>query len=298
MASFKRLKRSDVISVPYVANKNWVYNYCSLPKNDQYITIHRGTKITGSFVPYADPITEGEYERLVYNQINHLFYQQYSSSADILNTGSLMASLYYEGASSHRLTSSYFNYNENPGLIKFFPTGVNEGIRVLSISQDLYGQQLLPYHFELSSSEYYIKDDGIGNLIDYKNSSTYVGNIFYSHGISVITHRDYQFMFPVPPFAGLVNAIFQDTDSPKIIYPTARVQQRSGNLLPMSMSVSGSNASLFTVNTNGTITCNISSPGTYEVYYTISSSLDSSTCSDKILGSNPGKIVVSIYDTP
>ena len=51
------------------------------------------------------------------------------------------------------------------------PTGAMDGIRVLSINQDLYGQQVLPYAFELSSSVYYVKDDGIGNLIDYKNSN-------------------------------------------------------------------------------------------------------------------------------
>ncbi len=42
-------------------------------------------------------------------------------------------------------------------------------------------QQLLPYHFELSSSVYHVKDDGMGNLIDYKNSNVHIGNIFYSY---------------------------------------------------------------------------------------------------------------------
>jgi hypothetical protein len=45
MASFKRLKRSDVISVPYVANKNWVFEYCPYPENDQNLVIFKGTLI-------------------------------------------------------------------------------------------------------------------------------------------------------------------------------------------------------------------------------------------------------------
>ena len=74
MASFKRLKRSDVISVPYVANKNWVFNYCPYPENDQYITIYKGTNLTSSFNPDTEPVTENQYERLVYDSINHLHY--------------------------------------------------------------------------------------------------------------------------------------------------------------------------------------------------------------------------------
>ena len=169
MASFKRLKRSDVISVPYVANKNWVFEYCPYPK-DQYIKLYKGTNITGSFSTKYDAVTEGQYERLIYSQVNHLFYQNYSSSNQNLNTSSLISSLYYDGASQNRLTGSYFNYNDNPGLIRTLPTGAMEGIRILSINQDLYGQQVLPYAFELSSSGYYVKDDGIGNLIDLKNT--------------------------------------------------------------------------------------------------------------------------------
>ena len=51
MASFKRLKRSDIISVPYIANK-MVLEYCPLPLVDQNIKIYKGTNITGSFSNY------------------------------------------------------------------------------------------------------------------------------------------------------------------------------------------------------------------------------------------------------
>lgn len=295
MASFKRLKRSDVISVPYVANKNWVFEYCPYPEDDQYIKIYKGTNLTGTFSSDSDPVTEGQYERLIYSQINHLFYQEYSSSAELLSTSSLMSSLYYDTVSAVRLTGSYFDYNDNPRLVKNFPTGANAGIRVLSINQDLYGQKILPYAFELSSSAYLIKDDGVGNLIDQQNSNTHVGNIFYSHGISIITNQDYQYLFPLPPLANFRSASFLDTDNPRIVNMTGSVDVRGG-ILDTGSLVLYNNEGNFTANSNGTITFNNSaSLGTYSVNYTFNTTLSGSTCNNP-LTSNLGLLRVTLLN--
>jgi cell division septation protein DedD len=295
MASFKRLKRSDVISVPYVANKNWVFEYCPYPK-DQYIKLYKGTNVTGSFSTKYDAVTEGQYERLIYSQINHLFYQNYSSSNQNLNTSSLISSLYYDGASQNRLTGSYFNYNDNPGLIRTLPTGAMEGIRILAINQDLYGQQVLPYAFELSSSVYYVKDDGIGNLIDYKNSNTYIGNIFYSHGLAVVTHQDYQLMWPLPPLAQFKQVSFLDTDATKTVDLSTSIDGRSGQVDLSTLKVSGPYASLCTVSSVGTLTFNASDPGIYTVYYTFDAIIIDSSCGldNKTLTSNQGILEIII----
>jgi hypothetical protein len=295
MASFKRLKRSDVISVPYVANKNWVFDYCPYPK-DQYIKLYKGTNVTGSFSTKYDSVTEGQYERLIYSQINHLFYQNYSSSNQNLNTSSLMSSLYYDGASQNRLTGSYFNYNDNPGLIRTLPTGAMEGIRILAINQDLYGQQVLPYAFELSSSVYYVKDDGIGNLIDYKNSNTYIGNIFYSHGLAVVTHQDYQLMWPLPPLAQFKQVEFLDTDSPKFIDLNTSIDGRGNQINTSSLSVSGPYADLCTISPNGTLIFNGTDPGIYTIYYTFDAIVVDSSCGleNKTLTSNQGILEIII----
>ena len=295
MASFKRLKRSDVISVPYVANKNWVFEYCPYPK-DQYIKLYKGTNITGSFSTKYDAVTEGQYERLIYSQVNHLFYQNYSSSNQNLNTSSLMSSLYYDGASQNRLTGSYFNYNDNPGLIRTLPTGAMDGIRILSINQDLYGQQVLPYAFELSSSVYYIKDDGIGNLIDYKNSNAYVGNIFYSHGIAVVTHQDYQLMWPLPPLAQFKQVEFLDTTTPKTVDLTTSIDGRGNQVNTSSLSISGPYASLCTVSPTGVLTFSGTDPGIYTIYYTFDAIVIDSSCGleDKTLTSNQGILEIII----
>ncbi len=293
MASFKRLKRSDVISVPYVANKNWVFEYCPYPKNDQYVVIYKGTNLTGSFSANGDPVTEGQYERLVYSQINHLYYQQYSSSVKSLNTSSLISSMYYDGASSVRATSSYFNYNENPGLVKYFPTGANEGIRVLSVSQDLYGEQILPYAFELSSSVYYVKDDGIGNLYDYKNSNTHIGNIFYSQGIAVITNQDYQLMWPLPPLTKPISVTFEKKDS-KIINLLSYSDGRGGQLNTSSIQIAGPDASYFTNNGDGTLTLESDITGSYNITFTIDCTYTGSTCDIYPLTSNIAKMNIRV----
>jgi hypothetical protein len=119
----------------------------------------------------------------------------------------------YESASSQRPTSSYFNYNANPLLIKQFPTGVAETIVVLSVNQDTYGSKILPNSFAFSSSVSLIKDDGYGNLYNVAGAQNqyidlnyvtiaffssgsilpigveFVGNIFYAHGLAVLTNQ-------------------------------------------------------------------------------------------------------------
>ena len=71
-----------------------------------------------------------------------------------------------------------------------------ESIRIIAINQNLYSTKILPNTFILSSSAYYVADDGYGNLYDYSGSITHVGNLFYAHGLGIITNQDYQLMFP------------------------------------------------------------------------------------------------------
>jgi hypothetical protein len=305
MSSFKKLKSSDVTLSPYIANKQWSVDQC-YPSSGSYFTIYKGTNLTSSFDTWTDPVTEGQYERLIYDSINHLFYQSYNG--ETLNTQSLSVSLFYESASSQRPTNSYFVYNENPAFVENYPSGANDGIRVLAINQDIYGSQILPYNFKLSSSAYYVKDDGYGNLYDIASGSVHIGNIFYPQGISVITNPDYQLMFPLPPLANNDYYIYKLSDINKLIYPLSNDIARSGTLITSSIILSGSQASgttnilgfnppfkssYFNINLNGTGSVTASAVGTYEVYYTVEANLNNG-CSNLI--SNKAKILVDITD--
>ena len=239
MSSFKQLSKSDVTHVSYAANKQWNLTYpLGYPNNDSYVTIYKGTNVSGTFDHTMDPMTEGQYERLIYDQIDHLFYHSFSGS--FLNTASLANSFLYESASQQYATSSYFIYDENPNLIKNFPTGANAGIRVLNINQDIYGEKLLPYNFNLSSSDYNITDDGNGNLFDI--GSVHVGNIFYPQGLAIITNQDYQNIFPLPPLAvaDFITVKASDYEKTGSINLLDNDIVRSGNLLTSSIAISGS----------------------------------------------------------
>jgi len=352
-SSLKKLNKADITTVPYAANKQWVLPYSCPSISNSYFNIFKGTFITGTFSPdnyLTDPITNGQYERLIYDSMNHMFYQSYTN---LLNTSSLMLNAdTYESASQQRPTASYFNYNINPNLVKNFPTGASAGIRVLSVNQDIYGSKILPTSFNLSSSAYNIADDGNGNLIDYTcqnftitdtsgltNSYSYtdcdggnvngtlgalqsytfcatlgtltfvsgtiinngicsspsnvnVGNVFYAHGLAVITNTDYQNMFPLPPIA--INDVATYTTSntsAKIINILANDISRSCALDTSSVVLYGDNSTYYTVNANGTITLNASASGNYDVYYTVNS-LCSNSCS---LTSNKAKVTTNVY---
>lgn len=294
MSSFKKLSKSDVTVVPYSANKQWTLPYCPYPTSSEYLTIYKGTNATGSFSLDDDLVTEGQYERLVYSQINQLFYQDYTASLD---TSSLMFTINnYESASQQRPTSSYFVYNDNKNLVTSFPTGAMEGIRVLAVNQDIYGNKVLPNHFILSSSAYYVTDDGFGNLYDTKSTKTHIGNLFYAHGLGVITNQDYQLMFPLTPIAKNDSGSFLTTDT-KTISASLNDYARSGTLntgsLTLSGSTSGTNYSWAT-GSNGTIVLTTTVAGTYTVYYTIGADIAGS-CAIQ-LRSNVAKVTATVTE--
>jgi hypothetical protein len=191
MSAFKRLKKSDVFVIPYVANKSWSFTLANGNPTGSYSVLYEGKKYTGSFNLNEETTSLGEYKRLVYDSMNHMFYQSYSGS--LLATHSLMLTTEnYVSASEQRATSSYVSYNDDPALIKNFPSGSDQTIQVFSFSPDIYGSKIMPGSFQYSSSVSIFHDDGKGNLYRF---STHVGNIFYEQGFAIITNQSYQFHF-------------------------------------------------------------------------------------------------------
>ena len=324
MSSFKKLSKSDVTVVSNHANKQWILPYCPYPTSSEYITIYKGTNFSSSFSLDDDLVTEGQYERLIYSQINQLFYQSYTEPLD---TSSLMFTLNnYESASQQRPTSSYFIYNNSDNLIQTFPTGFdNSGsIRVIAVNQDIYGNKVLPNHFILSSSAYYVVDDGFGNLYNLSASSagayisggyfnpdeyfvsldinatdvvkTHVGNIYYAHGLGIITNPDYQTMFPLPPIAKNDSGSFLTTDT-KVISASLNDYARSGTLDTGSLILSGSTTGdgySWATGSNGTVVLTTTVPGTYTVYYTIGANIAGSCATQ--LRSNKARVTAYVTE--
>ena len=492
MSAYKRLYNSDIVSTPYLANKNWSISVCDL---DSYgIRVYNGVKTSSIFDYDNDIKTNNEYDRLVYQSVNHLYYQAFSGS--YLDDSSNLASLNYASASIYRPSGAYYDYTPQGYMVKDFPTGSNATIKVLSISKDVYSTSVKKMSFNISTSFMNLQDDGKGNIFDtlatgsqqssysaftnkgvrlytsgygidgfgsyeewktvndggsyagtfwtnpsenttdgrlnytglwsansqlhigsgtlifnitassdttyyfgigcddyasvylddnlilnqpnpggpgtnlrywaiypvsitagshvvkfignnggvfaagnpgsmgievYNNTYTQIsasiaasptgssipsglnvvysskdhltegsfsnttdgviGNIFYEHGLVILTHPDYQEIFPIPPYAKDDYISFSYSTSPKLISPLSNDNNRGRTTLTGSIELSGSDASYFTNNGNGTLTLSASVIGTYTTHYRFSTSSTSSSC---ILKSNYAKIEATV----
>lgn len=201
-SAVKSLRASDISVLPYKVNKTFTFESSSLYSND--IIIYKGYYDSGSSL-------ENLYkEQLTYFSIKQLYY-----GGTITGSVDNVSGSHYDNYQQSTAASGTFEYEA-----KNFPTTQRSEIRVISIPQSLYGEKLKPKHFILDSGDgsYYIVDDGNGNLYDISSlSSPYivdgyiledyfinvntqelplVGNVFYAHGISVITNQNYLYIFP------------------------------------------------------------------------------------------------------
>jgi len=173
------LKNSEITTTPILLKYSASYGVDYFTENG--INSIRGTNgsisITGSV----------KQSTLNYVGIRHLYYQNHI-------TGSLMKK------------ASMWNWNEQSTACsgssdyenRYFPTESNSVIGIISISPQVYGEQISRKSFILTpqySSNYRIVDDGNGNLVDTQNSNAHVGNVIYSQGMIVITNPDYSIAF-------------------------------------------------------------------------------------------------------
>tara|TARA_R110002050_G_scaffold168896_1_gene300406 strand:+ start:169 stop:1677 length:1509 start_codon:yes stop_codon:yes gene_type:complete len=124
-------------------------------------------------------------KKLVYNSIKQLYYSNYLknkngspvSTASFNNDGTV---------TGNRYTPNYYNYLSTTLLAdRYFPTGSNETIGVISIPSNLYGEHIKLNSVTLSVPNYTLTDDGNGNIL---NGSQKVGDIIYEHGIIILTN--------------------------------------------------------------------------------------------------------------
>jgi hypothetical protein len=303
--SYKTLNSNDISLTSYIANKQWEVNNTTLSQNG--VTIYIGENLPINKVDIFDPVNDSqtaneEYRRLIYNSIKNLYYQNYTSGSltgqffhsssffnyeqSTLTSGSMLAANRniptLTGSSAIGTNSTLFNnalYELSSSLYDQTGYDPDKGskIVVISVDQNIFGSGLSPKSVIISGSTYNIQDDGEGNLLDtLATSSLYIGNIFYSQGLIVITDQNYLCLFGAPPTTTNDYYSYQNTE-----YLSQSLQILANDFADCGAidftstqisSVPGFNFPDYVIN-NGilTITPNLTSiiPGEYKLNYTI-----------------------------
>lgn len=228
--SYKTLNSTDITLTSYIANKQWEVKNSTLSQNG--VTVYIGENISSEiqFNPIDDNKTSNnEYKRLILQSIKNLYYINYLSG---LLTGEFYFSSPYFNYEQSTLvlgtirtldpiTGGYLTYpfpylydsadtnTPYPSIYDIesviYDTGtlnsnLGSQLVVISIDQNIFGSGLSPKSINISGSDYYIKDDGEGNIYD-ELTSIHIGNVFYSQGLIVITNQDYLCILGIPPTA-------------------------------------------------------------------------------------------------
>ena len=151
-----------------------------------------GKNITGSLINLGPTTGQigTQYQSLVFHSAKHLYYSNFltSSYGDSVNRQYIIPG---ENEAGNVLVGDIHNPNfENYPQTsltfpKIFPTGSDDIIGVISVPRKLFGEQILPESFRLTSGSITLYDDGEGNILDPQGDL--VGNIIYSHGLVVLS---------------------------------------------------------------------------------------------------------------
>lgn len=226
MSIFKQFTTKDVVITPFTVNKLFSFNGSEITGSNIGIDFFTGTRSTSSVFISSSASNTGisykENKSCIYNSIKQLYYSNYLSSeyGDLATTESIVPGATPEGDryvgpipsprfdnyfQSSISQSRYFPFTGDGGLVwnnvnEFWENvfeywnGTPEEISVISIPSKIFGENIVPntFKFEYTSSNFplsIITDDGEGNLI---TGSSVVGQIFYSHGIAVLTSGGFE----------------------------------------------------------------------------------------------------------
>jgi len=215
MSAYKQFTNNDVISVPFTVAKSFAFSGSTITGSNVGIDFYAGLNINHLNYDYVTEPTTGlvatQDKRGVYNSARVLYYPNNIPYYGDLTTGSYnlfnpnynpnweQYLLQFTGSISASFGRFYDYISTTLYNPKFFPTATQSlsdsgSITVVSIPTNLYGNYITPRSFKLGFIEnitgntYFITDNGEGNLFLTSGSQTdKVGNIFYSHGIAVIT---------------------------------------------------------------------------------------------------------------
>jgi hypothetical protein len=188
MSVFKSFITSDVIVSPFKVNKSFTFQGNELTGSNVEIDRYIGMNIpftlwvSGS---YPTGYINLQNEILIYHSIKELYYSNFisGSNGSPVNTASFnndgtITGLPYQ--------PSYYNYlSTTLPPNRYFPTGSNDIIGVISIPSNLFGENLKPGSVNISNGTNVLTDDGEGNLI---SGSLKFGDVIYEHGMIILTN--------------------------------------------------------------------------------------------------------------
>ena len=187
MSVFKSFITSDVIVSPFEVNKSFTFKGNELTGSNVEIDRYIGKNVTSSLWisgSYPTGYITIQDQILVYRSIRELYYSNYLLNSD--GSPAATASFNIDGTiTGTAYTPNYYNYLSSTLLAdRYFPTGSNDIIGVISIPSNLYGEYIKPGTLLLSNPDYILNDDGEGNII---SGSYKVGDIIYEHGMIILT---------------------------------------------------------------------------------------------------------------
>jgi len=335
--TYKTLSSNDTTLTSYISNKLWEVENPVLSENGIrfYVGENLPINIDNPFNPNIDSVsTNGEYRRLLYDSIRHLYYENYTSGSltgQFFESSSLFN---YEQSTltSGSMLSSFKNIPTQTGSIGTpiydeTPFDADRGgkILIISIDQNLHGSGLIPTTVYISGSTYYLRDDGEGNIFDFRSFDDfvkygndpnegiysidrylgsisgepgfkYVGNVFYSQGLIIITDEDYLCILGLPPTTLNDYFTFHNLEPSKSLDIIANDFSDCGELtLESFISYSIDGYTFPDFNYNGGIIDIIPTqasliPGEYKIGYTIENTLN--------LTSNTASVNLTITSEP
>ena len=199
MSIYKPFTTSDIIVTPFEVNKSFSFKGNELTGSNVLIDRYIGQNITSSlYVSGSNPtgfITTQD-KKLLYDSIKELYYSNYinGKNGSLVNTASFNND---ETITGPAYTPNYYNYlSTTLQPNRYFPTGSNEIVGIISIPSNLYGEHIKLNSVTLQSKDFIAVDDGLGNML---SGSEKVGDIIYEHGIIILTNDG------IPPLPGNQN---------------------------------------------------------------------------------------------
>jgi hypothetical protein len=196
MGAFKQFTTKEVTITPFTADKGFTFSAGEITGSNVGINIFQGKNVeyTSSANLSTGYVNTSSFNS-IYNSVKQLYYTNYisSSTGDLGITASVLPGVtrqddYYYGPIEAPLYENYLQSSLEQQ--RYWPTGSNENITVLTIPTKLFGEKIMPNTFEYiytgssNPNGLFLTDDGEGNII---SGSEVVGQIFYPHGVVVLT---------------------------------------------------------------------------------------------------------------